>query len=98
MTDQPPSDKPALTIMGFEAHRLRIEPGDALVLHSPDLLSQAARTNATEALRDFLRMAGMESVPFVVLDRGWRFSVIGKADLERAGLTAENVVALPVKP
>lgn len=79
------------TLLGFEAHRLTIRPGDVLILHSPDLLSQAQRTNASDGVREFLRQAGFESTPFVILDKGWRFSVIDKADLLRAGLTPDEI-------
>lgn len=85
------SDKPALTLLGFEVQRLTVNPGDVLILHAPEPLSHPQRVNATDGVRALLAEAGFPDMPFIVLERGWRFSVIEKADLLRAGLTADEL-------
>lgn len=60
--------------LGGELQRLRLEPGDKLVIHSDERLTVAAREHVSKMLE---RIAG---VPVIVLDKGYRLGVLSGAN------------------
>lgn len=83
-----PRRAPALLVHSIA--RLRLEPGDVLVVHIPNRVTADGRANIAQSLRQLLDNAGHEYQPVLFAPEDMRFGLLSPSQPAPGGSRQSN--------